>query len=119
VLLVATGVEPPGAQRDTLRAAQLLAERWRGPVRLAHLTGRGPRMSELVAELRRRELAKPAVVPYLLAPGHFCSLLRDRARSLGLDPVADVVGDHPHVAEAVARRYRAASARRFALSLSA
>lgn len=119
VLMVAPGTEPASARRDALRSAQLLEERWRGPVRTANLTGLGPRMSEVVADLRRRDLALPAVVPYLLAPGHFWSLARDRARSLGLDLVADVVGDHPHVAEAVARRYRATSAHRFAVSLGA
>jgi hypothetical protein len=56
--------------------------------------------------------------PYLVAPSHFYDKARADARSLGIDVLADVLGNHPYVAEAVARRYRAATARRFALSLS-
>ena len=58
-----------------------------------------------------------AVAPYLVAPGQFHTRARNDARSLGLELVADVLGDHPHVAEALARRYRATAAHRFALSL--
>ena len=58
------------------------------------------------------------MAPYLVAPGHFHAKAREDARALGLDLVADVLGDHPHVAETVARRYRAAVAHRFALSLA-
>ena len=75
-------------------------------------------MAEVAADFRSRRLATPAVAPYLVAPGHFHTKLREDARALGLDLVADVLGDHPHVAETVARRYRAAIAHRFALSLA-
>jgi sirohydrochlorin ferrochelatase len=117
VVLVTAGSTDPATQGHASQAAQLLEQVWRGPVRPAHLTGRGQRMAEAVADLASRGLPQPAVVPYLVAPGQFLDRTRSGARSLGLEVLADVLGDHPHVAEAVARRYRAAIARRFALSL--
>jgi hypothetical protein len=48
VVLVAAGSPDPCAQGDTARAARMLEEIWRGPVRTAHLTGRGERVSEVV-----------------------------------------------------------------------
>jgi sirohydrochlorin ferrochelatase len=118
VVLVAAGSPDPCAQGDTARAARLLEEVWRGPVRAAHLTGRGERMSEVVDAFDRLGVAPPAVAPYLIGPGELHGKAREDARSLGLTTVADVLGDHPMVAEAIARRYRATVARRFALSLA-
>ena len=118
VVLVAAGSPHPSTHGDAARAAQLLQEVWGGPVRAAHLTGRGQRMSEVVADFRSRDLPTPAVSPYLVAPGGFHTRTREDARALGLDLVAEVLGDHPHVAEAVARRYRATTAHRFALSMA-
>jgi sirohydrochlorin ferrochelatase len=118
VVLVAAGSPDPSAQGDTARAARLLEELWRGPVRAAHLTGRGGRMSEVVDAFDRLGAAPPAVAPYLIGPGELHGKAREDARALGLPTVADVLGDHPMVAEAIARRYRATVARRFALSLA-
>ncbi|QWZ08161.1 hypothetical protein KRR39_22965 [Nocardioides panacis] len=118
VVLVAAGSPDPCAQGDTARAARLLEEIWRGPVRAAHLTGRGERMSEVVDAFGRLGVAPPAVAPYLIGPGELHGRAREDARSLGLTTVADVLGDHPMVAEAIARRYRATVAHRFALSLA-
>ena len=118
VVLVAAGSPDPCAQGDTARAARMLEEIWRGPVRTAHLTGRGERVAEVVDGFGRRGVAAPAVAPYLLEPGEFHTRAREDARALGLGTVADVLGDHPMVAEAVARRFRATVAHRFALSLS-
>jgi sirohydrochlorin ferrochelatase len=117
VVLVTAGSSDPTGQGHAAQTAQLLARVWSGPVRPAHLLGQGSRISEVVADLAARGLPRPAVVPYLVAPGQLLDRTRSAARSLGLDVLADVLGDHPHVAEAVARRYRVATARRFALSL--
>jgi sirohydrochlorin ferrochelatase len=118
VMLVVAGSKDPAAQGEAARAAQLLEDVWGGTVRAAHLTGYGQRMSEVLGDLRDRGLPPPAVAPYLVAPGPLYDRTRAAARSLGFEVLADVIGDHPYVAEAVARRYRAATARRFALSLS-
>jgi sirohydrochlorin ferrochelatase len=117
VVLVAAGSRDAEDHSHTLRAAGLLASLWGGQVRGAHLAGCGPRLSEVVGEFRAAGAAPPAVAPYLLAHGHHHRKARDDARSLGLGPVAEPLGDHPLVAEAVTRRYRTAAARRFALSL--
>lgn len=117
VVLVAAGSPDAATHGDTARSAGLLAEAWGGPVRAAHLTGSGPRMSEVAASFRAQGMAPPAVAPYLIAPGHHYRKAREDARSLGLGTVAEPLGDHPLVAEAVVQRYRAAAARRFALSL--
>lgn len=117
VALLAAGSTGLAAQGELARAAHVLGQAWAGPVASAHLTGRGPRLSQAVSGLRRRHGVAPAVAPYLLARGQHHDRVRDASRGLGLEVVADVVGDDPHLAEAVARRYRAAAARRFALSL--
>jgi hypothetical protein len=75
-------------------------------------------MSEVVAEYRSQGLAPAAVASYLLAPSPFHVKARGDARALGLTTVADVIGDHPYVAEVVIRRFRTTLARRFALSLA-
>ena len=118
VMLVVAGSKDPAAQGEAARAAQLLEETWGGTVRAAHLTGYGQRMSEVLGGFRARGMPLPAVAPYFVAPGPLLDRTRVGARSLGLEVLADVLGDHPYVAEAVARRYRAATARRFALSLA-
>ncbi len=117
VVVAAAGSPDACASGDTVRTAGLLAEIWGGPVRAAHLTGCGPRLSEVAADFRAKGLAPPAVAPYLIADGHHYRKAREDARSLGLGTVVEPLGDHPMVAEAVVRRYRAAAAHRFALSL--
>jgi sirohydrochlorin ferrochelatase len=117
VVVAAAGSPDASASGDTVRTAGLLSELWGGPVRAAHLTGCGPRLSEVAAEFRADGLAPPAVAPYLIADGHHYRKAREDARSLGLGTVVEPLGDHPMVAEAVVRRYRAAAAHRFALSL--
>jgi sirohydrochlorin ferrochelatase len=117
VVVVAAGSPDAASSGDTARTARLLSDLWGGPVRAAHLTGCGPRLSEVAAELRAEGLAPPAVAPYLIAEGHHYRKAREDARALGLGTVVEPLGDHPLVTEAVVRRYRAAAAHRFALSL--
>lgn len=117
VVVAAAGSPDAAASGDTVRTASLLSELWGGPVHAAHLTGCGPRLSEVTADFKKWGLAPPAVAPYLIADGHHYRKAREDARSLGLGTVVEPLGDHPMVAEAVVRRYRAAAAHRFALSL--
>lgn len=100
VVMVAAGSSDPVALDDLDHAAQLLAEVWGAPVRLATLAGRGPRPAAVV---RRGD----AVSPYLLATGHFHRRARHDALAAGAPVVADVIGPHPRVAELVAARARA------------
>ena len=118
VVMVAAGSSEPAACGDTLRASRLLQEVWGGPVRPAHLTGRGPSVAEAAAGLRAVGHPPAAVASYLLGPSLFVGRARDAARCQGIGVVADVLGDHPWVAELAVRRFRTPLARQFALSLS-
>ncbi|WP_418057408.1 sirohydrochlorin chelatase [Pimelobacter simplex] len=100
VVMVAAGSSDPAALDDLDHAAHLLAHAWGAPVRLATLSGRGPRLAEVV---RRGD----AVSSYLLATGHFHRRARHDALAAGACVVADVIGPHPRVAELVVDRVRA------------
>jgi hypothetical protein len=100
--MVAAGSNDPLAARDLAVATAHLAEAWRGPVRLATLTGLGHRPADV---LRPGDV----VSPYLLAPGHF----HDRCRAAAADHlVAGVIGAHPAVVDLVVERAVAALQRR-------
>lgn len=78
VVMVASGSSDPRAMADVEAAHALLAERWNGPVRLGHLGSYGTPAAEVVAQAKaevagtgRRVVASS----YLLAPGHFHSLV--------------------------------------------
>ena len=70
------------------------------------------------AELVPEALAPDRLLAELMRTRLLAAGARPGRPGVGLDLVADVLGDHPHVAETVARRYRAAVAHRFALSLA-
>ena len=93
----AAGSTDPAASADLDSAAHLLAHAWGAPVRLATLSGRGPRLEEVVR-------AGDAVSPYLLATGHFHRKARHDALAAGAALVADVIGAHPRVVELVVER---------------
>jgi len=109
VVMVAAGSNDPAVDPDLEVARALLQSRWGATVRLATVTARGQRLAEVLADMRRD--GEPCVVPYLLAPGHFAEHVAVDARRLGVEKVAGVMGDHPLVAELVARRYRAMASR--------
>lgn len=105
VVLVAAGSSDPLAQRDLARAAELLGRAWGAPARLAVMSGRGPRVAEVVRP-------GDAVSPYLLAPGFFARKLGAEARTAGAVVVADVLGAHPEVVTLVGQRAAALEAAR-------
>jgi len=109
VVMVAAGSTDPAVDADLEVARALLQARWGAPVRLATITARGRRLAEVLPEARAE--GEVAVAPYLLAPGHFSERSATEARRLGVEKVASVIGDHPLVAELVARRYRAIASR--------
>lgn len=99
VVMVAAGSRDPLATHDLDRAAELLAELWRGPVTVTTLGGAGARPAEVVTP-------ECAVSPYLLAEGHFADRLRGSCA--GASAVADVLGPHGALRDLVVRRFREA-----------
>lgn len=97
VVMVAAGSNDPTATADLESAADLLQEAWGATVRIATLSGNGPRIDQVV---RRGD----AVSTYLLAPGFFSSRARRLAEAAGAGPVADVIGPHPYVVDLVVAR---------------
>jgi len=112
VVLVGAGSRDTDADIDLASAGRLLRARWGAPVRVATVGGTGRPASEVIPEARVD--GRVAVVPYLLAPGHFHDRIRAVASSLGVHNVAGVIGAHPLVSDLVARRYRLLAAARTA-----
>jgi sirohydrochlorin ferrochelatase len=97
VVLVAAGSSDPLATADLEGAAALLADAWEAPVRLATLSGLGPRLHDVVR-------AGDAVSPYLMATGYFHRKARHDALAAGASVVADVIGPHPLLVDLVCAR---------------
>lgn len=111
VVMVVAGSKDPDATTQVVLAARMLQREWAGPVRLAFLSGPGPRVPEVMERLRAHGYPRVAASPYLLAPGHFAATAAAVARAHGAVAVADLLAGHPFVAEVVVRRYRAALSR--------
>lgn len=107
VVMAAAGSNDKAAMADLTEMTRLLRRRWDGSVRLATVTGRGTRVHDTVVEARAE--GRVAVVPYLLAPGHFSRQVHRFAQSAGVGVVTDVIGADPLVAELVVRRYLVAA----------
>ena len=95
VVLVAAGSRDPLASLDLSEAVRLLGVAWDGRVSLATLSGPGARPAQVVTPVH-------AVSPYLLAPGHFATRVRDGSAASRC--VADVLGAHPAVVGRVVAR---------------
>ena len=100
VVLVAAGSSDPLATPDLDGAADLLAQAWGGPVRVATLTALGERPDAVVRP-------GDAVSPYLLSEGYFAERARREALACGASAVAGVIGPHPAVVDLVVERARA------------
>jgi len=99
VVLVAAGSTDPDALDDLRGAVGLLAEAWGEEVRLATLSGLGPRPAEVVRQ-------GDAVSPYLLSPGYFARRAAEESGAAGATVVADVIGTHQRVVELLVARTR-------------
>lgn len=99
VVMAALGSSDPSVDQHLERAALLLSDTWTGPVELATLDGRGPRLDQVV----RKGMV---VSPYLLSPGPDAERVREESLAAGALLVADVIGAHRFVADLVARRFR-------------
>ncbi len=97
VVLVAAGSSDPLATADLEAAADLLGERWGGPVRVATLTALGDRPAAVVRP-------GDVVSPYLLSPGYFADRARRESLAAGAVVVADVMGTHQAVVDLVVQR---------------
>ncbi len=110
VVLAAAGSRDPDAAIDLASAGRMLQARWGAPVRVATVSGPGPSVAGQVAAARTGR--RVAMVPYLLAGGHFARRAEQLARAAGATSVGGVLGPHPLVVELVVRRYRALAAAR-------
>lgn len=98
VVLAAAGSSDPRSQADTAKAAEMLRERWDGPVRIGFAAGMKPSVADAVAEARTNgEDGVVAVASYLLAPGLFQRRLEDA----GADYVTAPLAPHPALLEIV------------------
>ncbi|NNG19242.1 sirohydrochlorin chelatase [Naumannella sp. ID2617S] len=102
VLLAATGSALAGWRAAVQTSAELLGERLGVPVRPAFLSGAGESVADGLATLGRFSPREIAVSAYLLAPGHFHSLLRSQAPGVCAAPL----GVHPALVELLAARCR-------------
>lgn len=106
VVLAVAGSSDPAAQADPPLVARRLGRLLGGPVTVATIAAGGPRVPDVVADLRAAGAARVAVASWLLAPG----LFQRRLHACGADVVAEPLADHPAVPALVADRYRAALA---------
>ncbi|GMA34276.1 sirohydrochlorin chelatase [Demequina litorisediminis] len=102
VVLAAAGSSDPRSQADTAAAAELLRQRWGGPVRVGFAAGLKPSVADAVADARvNGEDGVVAVASYLLAPG----LFQRRLEEAGADFVTPPLAPHPTLLEIVADRF--------------
>jgi sirohydrochlorin ferrochelatase len=104
IVLAAAGSSDPAAVTATEAQAGLLADLVGGPVVPGYASAVAPSVPDAVADLRSAGVERVAVASYLLAPGHFQSLL---AAAAG-DVLSEPLGSHEAVARLVLARYEAA-----------
>lgn len=110
VVLAASGSSRPEAAERVEEVRAALAERLPHPVTAGYAYGATPTVAEAVREAREAGADRVVVASYVLAPGHFATLV---ARS-GADVVTDPLGLSPggsaesRIAQIVAARYAAA-----------
>ncbi|MDE0572823.1 sirohydrochlorin chelatase [Demequina sp. B12] len=103
VVLAAAGSSDPRSQADTDAAAEMLRERWGGPVRIGFAAGTQPSVADAVAQARGNgEDGVVAVASYLLAPGFF----QRRIEKAGADYVTGPLAPHPALVQIMADHYQ-------------
>ena len=105
VVLAAAGSSRPATLEDVSAMADLLQERWSGPVSVGYGTIAQPSVGDAVAAARASGATRVLVASYLLAPGHFHSSLA----SGGADAVTEPLGTDPRVLDVILERFDAAS----------
>ncbi|MGP5413785.1 sirohydrochlorin chelatase [Brachybacterium paraconglomeratum] len=106
VVLAAAGSSDSAAARAVERMRDLLAARLPAPVTVGYGAGCAPTIPEAVAGARRAGARRVIAASYVLAPGHFASLVE----GAGADLVSAPLGDHPAVIAVAAARFREGAA---------
>jgi len=112
VVMIAAGSRDTDGLVDTMAMGRLLQRHWGAPVRVAHLSGNGPRVAEAVEGLWAEGHLRISATPYLLAPGYFSRKATAQANVAGCHAVGEELGAHRLVAELIVRRYLGLSVRR-------
>ena len=108
VVLASAGSNQAEARAEVRDLATLLGARLGLPVAVAHLSGPGPTIAEVAADLRDRGHHRLAVASHLLAPGVFLDRARRQGEEAGALAVSAELGTHPAISTLVAARYAAA-----------
>ncbi|WP_426563175.1 sirohydrochlorin chelatase [Angustibacter sp. McL0619] len=112
LVLAAAGSSDPQAGRAVERVAEALRHKHSGPVSVGYAAAARPSVAEAVAASRADDGGRRVTVAsYLLAPGHFHSLLGEAGADVVTDPL--LPNDGPpdaRLVELVLARYDAASA---------
>lgn len=109
VVLAAAGTSDHRALADLHTVRSCLSALTGSHVQLAFAATGGPDVRTAVAGARRRGARRVVVVSYLLAEG----LFQERLRDCGADLVTPPLGNHPGLAQLIAKRFRSAMAGRF------
>lgn len=101
LVFAAAGSSDDRALREHRRAAAMLADIARVPVRVGYVATASPTVAQAVASVRADGHRRVFVASYLLAHGLFHSRLFEA----GADGVGDPLGVHPAIVDLVARRF--------------
>ncbi len=104
VVVAAAGSSDPRAVADVAHTAELLQQRWAGPVTTGYGSAAQPPVPDAVAAARRAGAERVVLAAYLLAPGHF----HDKLTGAGADIVTAPLLPDARIAAVLLDRYDAA-----------
>lgn len=103
VVLLGTGSSHESANREVHAVAERVQRALDVPVRTGFVT-RGASLESAVESVRARGAARPAVVPWFLAPGRLLDAGARRASAAGADVVAPPLADDDRLVDVVLSR---------------
>ena len=106
VVLAAAGSTDPAAETDARTMARRVAELLHARLTVGFTAGAEPGISEAVAQARVDGARRVIAASYVLAPGHFASVIADGGADIVTAPLAPDL----RIAAVIAERYEAASA---------
>ena len=101
IVLAAAGSSDPAAEADVRRMALRMGDLLHGSVSVGFAAGAEPRIDEAVAQARRAGARRVIAASYVLAPGHFASVIAGS----GADVVTAPLAPDLRIAGVVAERY--------------